>query len=269
MGEELLPPVETPSARFIVQLFIVPALIVAGIVGVWLSINWLVRTTTIGPDKLIDGVEKGPSVARWQRASELADMLHNKRYASLKRDHESANRLAQILVREIDQSRDGNDGQESATLRYFLARRWASSRCSMGLVRCCRRRKRNARRRMRWCDAGRSKRLAVRAFSLQKLEPPQQLAHPDLEAALSRLSADEDATIRSAAAYALGQLGTAAAIKQLEVLVNDSDKDTRYNAAIALAHRGNTKSAETLAEMLDLDELTKPSAEEAKGGAEF
>ncbi|HLQ43503.1 MAG TPA: hypothetical protein VK137_02140, partial [Planctomycetaceae bacterium] len=31
-----LPPVEPPSGRFIVQLFVVPGLIVAAIVGVWL-----------------------------------------------------------------------------------------------------------------------------------------------------------------------------------------------------------------------------------------
>lgn len=33
---ESLPPVEPPSAKFIVQLFVVPGLIVAAIVGVWL-----------------------------------------------------------------------------------------------------------------------------------------------------------------------------------------------------------------------------------------
>lgn len=33
---EFLPPVEPPSAKFIVQLFVVPGLIVAAIVGVWL-----------------------------------------------------------------------------------------------------------------------------------------------------------------------------------------------------------------------------------------
>src|SRR5439155_23866789 len=37
LGEELLPPVEPPSARFIIQLFVVPALIVALIVAVWLA----------------------------------------------------------------------------------------------------------------------------------------------------------------------------------------------------------------------------------------
>ena len=33
---ETLPPVEPPSAKFIVQLFVVPGLIVAAIVGAWL-----------------------------------------------------------------------------------------------------------------------------------------------------------------------------------------------------------------------------------------
>src|SRR5438128_2689760 len=36
-----LPPVEPPSGRFIVQLFVVPGLIVAAIVGVWLLIGRL------------------------------------------------------------------------------------------------------------------------------------------------------------------------------------------------------------------------------------
>ena len=71
LGEDLLPPVEQPSARFIVQLFVVPALIVMAIVGVWLSFSWLVRSTTIGPDKLIEGMERdqalpaGSGPANW------------------------------------------------------------------------------------------------------------------------------------------------------------------------------------------------------------
>jgi HEAT repeat protein len=257
LGQDLLPPVEQPSARFIIQLFVVPALIVLAIVGVWLSFSWLVRSTSIGPDKLIDGVEKGPSVARWQRASELADMLHNKRYASLKRDRESAARLAQILEREIDQSKDGNDGQQPATLRYFLARALGEFEVNEGTGTLLK-----AAETKRTLDDelvrhGAIAALAVRAYSLQKLQPPEQLTHPELEPTLVRLSGDEDATIRSAATYALGQLGTPTAIERLEVVVNDPDSDTRYNAAIALAHRGNTKAVETLAEMLDLAELTK------------
>jgi HEAT repeat protein len=55
-------------------------------------------------------------------------------------------------------------------------------------------------------------------------------------------------------AFALGQIGTPSCIERLEVMVDDPDADTRYNAAVALAHRGNDRAGETLAEMLDLEE---------------
>ncbi len=258
LGEELLPPVEQPSARFIVQLFVVPALIVMAIVGVWVSLSWLVRSTTIGPEKLIEGVESGPSVARWQRASELADMLHNKRYADLKRDHAAASHLARVLDREIDDSKDGNDGQEAATLRYFLTRALGEFEVPEGTDTLLRAAETKRSPNDELVRHGAIEALATRAYDLQQLDPPEQLASSEAEATLIRLSGDTDSTIRSSATYALGQLGTPEAIKRLETLVNDPDADTRYNAAIALAHRGNTKSAETLAEMLDVTELSKP-----------
>jgi HEAT repeat protein len=257
LGEELLPPVEQPSARFIVQLFVVPALIVLAIVGVWLSFSWLVRSTTIGPEKLIEGIESGPSVARWQRASELADMLHNKRYASVRRDHEAASHLARILDREIDDSKDGHDGQAAATLRYFLARALGEFEVSEGTDTLLRAAETNRTPDDELVRHGAIEALATRAYDLQQLDPPEHFANPEAESTLVHLSGDEASTIRSTATYALGQVGTPEAIKRLEALVNDPDADTRYNAAIALAHRGNTKSAETLAEMLDVTELSK------------
>ena len=39
--DDSLPPVEPPSAAFLVQLFLVPGIIVAIIVCVWLSFHWL------------------------------------------------------------------------------------------------------------------------------------------------------------------------------------------------------------------------------------
>jgi hypothetical protein len=39
--DDSLPPVEPPNAAFLVQLFLVPGVIVAIIVGVWLAFHWL------------------------------------------------------------------------------------------------------------------------------------------------------------------------------------------------------------------------------------
>jgi HEAT repeat protein len=257
LGEELLPPVEQPSARFIMQLFVVPALIVLVIVGVALTFSWLVRSATVDHNALIKGIESGPAVAKWQRASELADMLNNPRYAHLKRDEKTAEHLAQILDRAIDQSNGDQDSQEDATLRVFLARALGEFEVPDGtevLLKAAetKRTPHDELVRQRAIEA-----LAVRAYNLQQHDPPEQLSDPDLEPTLVRLAGDEDTAIRSRATFALGKLGTPAAIEKLEALVNDPDPDTRYNAALALAHRGNSTAVDTLAEMLDLSELSK------------
>jgi HEAT repeat protein len=253
-GDENLPPVESPSAAFLIQLFVVPALIVLVIVGVWLTFTWLVRRTS--PETMIQGLEQGPSVARWQRASELADMLRNKRFAAFKRDAKAAGNLARILNREIDQatSEHGME-EEQITLRYFLARALGEFEVQEGidvLLKAAQTERAPGEQLVRH---GALEAIAVRAHHLSELDPPQTPQNDDLMPALEKLSADENPQIRSQAAYALGQIGTPAAIERLEVLVDDPDPDTRYNAAVAIARRGNAKAIETLAEMLDLDEL--------------
>lgn len=255
LGADLLPPVEEPSAKFIIQLFVVPALIVAGIVGLWLSFSWLVRSTSIGPDKLIAGVDQGPNVARWQRASELADILHDKRYASFKRDHGAATHLAQILNREIDQSKDGNDGEQAAYLRFFLARALGEFEVEEGTDALLKAAETKRTPNDDLVRRGALEALAMRIYNLSQHETPEQLTQPEVEATLVRLTEDEDPTIRLRAAYALGKLGTPAGLERLEILTDDPDADTRFNSAIALAHRGNAKSVDTLAEIFDVDEL--------------
>jgi hypothetical protein len=251
LGEELLPPVEQPSARFIIQLFVVPALIVALIVAVWLAFNWLVRSAELGPEQLIKGIEQGPNVARWQRARELADLLQDKRYPEFRQSHEAASELARMLDREIDQADMKEDDIE---FRRYLARALGEFDVEDGteaLLKAAKTNRDPADQKVR--DAA-IQAIAVRSYNLAKLNPPIHLSTPDLEPALLQLAADTDPVIRFQTAFALGHIGTSAAIKQLEAMVDDPDPGTRYNAAVALAHRGNAKSIETLAEMLDINE---------------
>ncbi len=263
LGEDLLPPVEEPSARFIIQLFVVPALIVLVIVLVWLSFNWLVRSTALGPEALIQGIEQGPGVARWQRANELADLLHDKRYPEFRQSHEAAAHLARILDREIDGADMADDDIE---YRKYLARAVGEFDVQEGtdvLLKAAETNRDAAEQKVR--DAA-LQAIAVRVYNLKHLDPPVELMQSELEARLLKLASDSDPRIRFQVAYALGQLGSPAAVKQLEVMVDDPDADTRYNAAIALAHRGNAKAIETLAEMLSLDELASVNSEENEEG---
>jgi HEAT repeat protein len=255
MVDDLLPPVEPPSARFIIQLFVVPALIVLAIVSLWLTFTWLVRRTS--PEALIQGLEHGPSVARWQRASELADTLRNRRFAEFKRNAAAADHLARILEREISQSGPGGMQDEDVTLRIFLARALGEFEVQNGIGVLLQAAETNRDPleqivRVRALEA-----IAMRAYNLRELNPPVELAHPELIPTLARLTTDDDPAIRSQTAYALGKIGTPAAIDTLEPLVDDPDADTRYNAAVGLAHHGNPRALETLAEMLDLEELSR------------
>ncbi|MEX2309480.1 MAG: HEAT repeat domain-containing protein [Pirellulales bacterium] len=255
-GDDLLPPVQPPSAGFIIQLFVVPALIVLVIVAVWLSFNWLVRRTATRPQDLIQGLEQGPSIARWQRASELADMLRNKRFAEFKRSSEAAGHLARILDREIDHGSSAGGMEEGqVTLRYFLTRALGEFEVPEGIDVLLKAAETGRDPREQIVRHGALEAIAVRAFNLRGLEPPQALEHPDLEQTLVRLADDEEPNIRSQTAYTLGQIGTPKAIDRLALMADDADPDTRYNAAVALAHHGNDKGVATLAEMLDPEEL--------------
>jgi hypothetical protein len=58
---DALPPVEPPSAGFILQLFVIPGVIVTIIVLVWLLFNWLAQMGN-DPQAYVDG--KRPSTWR-------------------------------------------------------------------------------------------------------------------------------------------------------------------------------------------------------------
>src|SRR5262245_57253683 len=189
LGQELLPPVEQPSARFIIQLFVVPALIVILIVAVWLAFNWLVRSTELGPEQLIQGIEQGPNVARWQRARELADMLQDKRYPEFRQSHKAAADLARMLDREIDQAGMKEDDIE---FRKYLARALGEFDVEEGTDTLLKAAKTNRGADDEKVRDAAIQAIAVRAYNLSKLKAPVELSNPNLEPALLALAGDTD-----------------------------------------------------------------------------
>ena len=264
LGAELLPPVETPSAGFILQLFVVPALIVLVVVSVWLMFTWLVHRTSAQPEDLIQGLQ-GSSVARWQRASELAGMLSDKRYADFQtssaaaaqagRHSRSRNRRGQV-VRGRHAARGGH-----APLLSFP--RLGEFRVNDGLNVLLKAAATNRDPREEEVRRGAIQAIAVRASNLAQLQPPQVLSDPELEPTLFQLAGDPDELVRSETAYALGRIGTPACLERLQAMLGDSFADARYNAAVALAQHGDVKALPVLAEMLSPDEMA--SVEQEKG----
>lgn len=267
-GDDMLPPVEPPSARFIIQLFVVPAIIVMLVVAVWIGVTWLVRRTTMQPEDLIAGLETA-SVARWQRASELADLLRNERFKEFRHDEKAANQLATILDREVDAAEGGKKMDEEAVmLRYFLARALGEFEVDAGTESLLQAAQADRDPQEAFVRRGALQAIAVRAYNLSQLDPPKSLADPNLEPTLFELSADENPLVRSETAFALGQIGTPSALAQLEKMLVDPHADTRYNAAIALAQHGNAAAIPTLAEMLDPEEMASVR-EEPNEAAQF
>jgi hypothetical protein len=91
----------------------------------------------------------------------------------------------------------------------------------------------------------------MRAFHEPESTRTTTLDGSQIEQSLLRAAQDEDPLIRSEATFALGRVGTPAAVSRLQALVGDPHADTRYNAAVALAHRGDAAGVGVLAEMLE------------------
>ncbi len=243
--DDHLPPVEPPSASFILQLFIVPGVIVVAIVLVWLLFTWVARAGD-DPKQYISGLRR-PGPGRWQVAANLANTLRDERYESFKRDREAARQLAEILSEELEA---GNMEEKPVTLRVFLARALGEFYVDEGLpvlIRAATTQRDPAELDVR--------RAAVEAIALLgenvQRETGKPLDSPELDAALRELARDDDPQMRVRVAYALGVLGGEERLDLLEMLLRDANADVRYNAATGLARHGRTEAIETLVEMLD------------------
>ena len=118
-ADELLPPVEPPGAGFILQLFVVPALIVLAVFLLVLVLGWM-RSAQEDPLAKVEALRAG-NQARWQQAFELAQMMVNAevRFPGLKQNRELARQVAALLDEEVEAAREDDD---SVNLRYYLCR---------------------------------------------------------------------------------------------------------------------------------------------------
>lgn len=263
-ADDALPPVEPPSAGFILQLFVIPGIIVFIIVMIWLLFNWL-ATKGNDPAAFVRELSKN-NANRWQAAVNLADALRQSRGEgpdSLKNNKQLAAQVADVLAAEI---KSGSLEKDSLELRIFLCRALGEFRVNVGLpvlVKAAETR-RDAKE-----DPVRCAALSAIALLAQNAPPPDAALEKQREQVLLEASRDEDKLVRSTAAFAMGVVGGEALLARLRDMLGDSYPDARYNAATGLARHGDPAAVEVLAEMLDPEETAGIQIEENEQAREY
>lgn len=255
-ADDALPPVEPPSAGFIVQLFVVPGVIVAAIVAVWLVITWIAQRGDDPRQYFKKLQQSGPS--RWQAAANLATAMRGDRHDAFKRDADAAAELAALLSEEIDaaekaaeQAPEKSALEQSISLRGFMCKALGEFYVDAGLPVLLRAARTSHQKGDVHVRRAAIEAIALLAENVSQANSGQRLAGPQLEETLLQLSEDDDDVIRYTTAYAMGMVGGDALRTRLQVMLSDPSPDTRYNAAIALSRHGDPQALPVLLQMLD------------------
>jgi len=250
--EDVLPPVEPPSAGFILQLFFIPLVIVALVVMVWLMFSWIAQAGS-DPRDLVDNLKR-LNDSSWQSALSLAEQLKNPEYDHLKDDHGLAKDLAEVLQSELQ---TGSIEEPRLRLRIFLCRSLGEFRVADGLDALVQAATQELKPEEINVRAAAVEALAISAANPQftKLREDPRVLEAIMAASQVRRDGDDPnhlaAELRSRAAYALGVYGGATALDRLATMLDDAYPNVRYNAATGLARQGDFRATPALLEMLD------------------
>ncbi len=245
--DDALPPVEPPSAGFLVQLFLIPGVIVAIIVVVWLLFHWLAQMGN-DPRQYIKQL-RGNSETRWQAAYNLANALHSDAGDSIKHDASFAAELAQILDDEI---KSGSMDEGPINMRIYLCRALGEFQVVAGLpvlLKAAATQRDDAE-----IDVRRAAVQGIGSLAANMQKSGQPLHDPQLIPTLIEASKSDNPMLRAETSYALGVIDDPQAVARLMELLNDSHPDARFNAATALASHGKAEALPVLLEMLQPDQ---------------
>ena len=269
-----LPPVQPPTAGFLLQLFLIPLVIVTIIVMVWLLFSWLAHMGT-NPQDLVRDIGK-VNDGSWQRAYNLAELMRKPQYQHLKKDPKLAQELAGTLTSlrssrperkrdassetDVDRKKRKDSAYDNRVkLEVFLCRVLGEFEIRDGvpaLVEAARPESTND-------PEGFAVRIAaLGALAVQAGQPDSKslqdepgLMETVIDASKERgdgeYGGEEFDKLRSAAAFTLGMLESNEASERLAQMLDDPNANVRYNAALGLARHGDTRALPVLGEMLD------------------
>ncbi len=271
---ETLPPVEQPSAGFIIQLFVIPGLIVLFIVMLWLGFSWLAHRGT-NPEEIVRQMRQNKANS-WQLAYNFSEELRqNEQY---RKNQSLAEEVASFLNDLLDQplppkSESGfggtNPRNQEIARRGFLCKALGEFLVPQAVLPVLIR----AASSHGDDDELRVRLAAIEAIALlvENTKTPGTDVSPELLALLLANSENKDRKIASRAVVGLATTGQAEATKRLEEMLGEAHHvDVYYNVATGLARLGNAACLEMIEEMLDpatdraLAEETNPNERELK-----
>lgn len=243
LAEDQLPPVQPPSGAFIVQLFVVPAVIVGVIALLYALFFWWGQVRGGDAEKYVEALERD-TPARWQAAVSLADALRDPRNVELKHNSAIAQKLSAVLEREMQ---SGSTDESSLQLRIYLCHALGEFQVADGVPALLTAAKTNRSSEEKYVRFAAIKALAV---FVSQPEYKDQDRDKILPLMLDVSQDSSEPLVQSTAAFALGALGGPEADARLERMLGAST-NVRYNAATMLASRGKLAAVPVLKQMLD------------------
>jgi HEAT repeats len=254
-----LPPVEAPSAGFIVQLFVIPAVVVLVVICVWLLFGKLAGGERDAMEyvRLIRASSGNPRTAN-RAAFELASLIQND--PKLASDPRLLGELTDLLEHDLDHVENAEMTRYVALAlgRFQTLDAVSSNGQKIDPI--------SALNRALDSKQPEDVRIAAAAsLAKQGARLQGKLDDPRAVAALAQAAQNGPTELSEIAVYALGFCGGEDASKALRERLNGSDRFVRYNAAVALARRGDLAAEPTVREMLSPADLDKLIAIESAG----
>lgn len=250
-----LPLVDPPSARFIMQLFVIPFIVVVVLVCLLLVVYGLFgRLATSGQDALgyVQEIRSENENRRWRAAYELASLIYNE--PKLANDPALLGELATLLQTELAKPRTPKTSEVARYLALAIGSFQSLDATKAGrpvdtLAILADALQENVAPEVRIAAAQSLSRLAARGDSL--IDQSQTPLVRALAAALKTDNAD----VRQNVAYALGFFDTPDSHAALAEAARDSNRYARYNVSVALARLDDPAATDLLREMLSTSDL--------------
>lgn len=262
-----LPPVEPPSAGMIIQLFLIPAIIVAVIVGVYALFGQLASQELDWRQLVTDVNSENPHV-RWRGALGLAQMLdadkqRGEESQDLAGNEDIATALAEVYEEYIGLT---ELSEEELKNLEFLSKALGRMRVQAVIVPVLQDGIATDRDR----EVRKHSLIGLSMLAGNVREANEPLLHPELVDTLIDISREGDRLFRHQASYALGLFPSKRSLDRLEELLDDPDMMTRANAAIGLTRNDSKDGIDVFFDVLatandwDLDP-THVKTEEQEG----